>query len=223
MKKHSAWVAMALLFLTACAGASDTGSSAPTASAESPSPSPTEARLIEVRGMKLDDAMEQIRAIPGFTGKIQLSVNSEAGDPNDDPSKWTVIDSSPWEEMVIPENDDVTLTVALDGAPAEKAALLDSMISMLRAVEAAGVVCEDDMPESEAAYPDTALNCTNELVFGHWDLDTEKSKMFFGVQKELYAADKSEGRASLAGPNWTVRGDSASVAKIREVLGGTIL
>lgn len=222
MKKHSAWLAVPLLFLTACGGASETGSSAPPAS-ESPSPSPTEARLIEVRGMKLDDAMEQIRAIPGFTGKIQLSVNSAAGDPNDDPSKWTVIDSSPWEEMVIPENDNVTLTVALDGAPAEKAALLDSMISMLRAVEAAGVVCEDDMPVSEAVYPDTALICTNELVFGHWDFDTEKSKLFFDVQKESYASDKSAGSVSLAGPNWTVHGDPALVVKIRAVLGGTIL
>lgn len=223
MKKHSAWVAIALLFLTACAGAPDTGSSAPKASAESPSPSPVEARLVEVRGMKLDGAMEQVRAIPGFTGKIQLQVNPEAGDPNDDPSKWTVIDSSPWEEMVIPENDDVVLTVALDGAPAEKAPAFDSMIDMLRAVEAAGVVCEDDMPVSEAEYPDTALICTNELVFGHWDLDTERSQLLFGVQKESYASSKSEGRASLAGPNWTVRGDAATVGKIRKVLGGTVL
>ncbi|MFJ5693308.1 hypothetical protein ACIP9X_05580 [Arthrobacter sp. NPDC093125] len=173
--------------------------------------------------MKLDAAMEEIRAIPGFTGKIQLHVNPEAGNPNDDPSKWTVIDSSPWGEMVIPENVDVELTVALDGAPAEKAPAFDTMTDVVRAVEAAGVVCEDDMPDSEAAYPDTARICTNELVFGHWDLDTEKSKLLFGVQKESYASDKLPGSASLVGPNWTVHGDAATVEKIRKVLGGTIL
>jgi hypothetical protein len=221
--KKQAWLAIPLFLLTACAGASETGNSAPTATGESPSPSPIEARLVEVRGMKLSDAYDAIKAIPGFTGKIMVSYNEKAGDPTTDPSKWTVIDSSPWEKMVIPENDDVTLTVALPGAPADKAAQLDSMLTMLRAVEAAGVVCEEDMPASEAEYPDTALNCTNELVFGHWDLDSEKSKLFFGVQKESYASDKGEGSAALAGPNWTVYGKEALVTKIRTVLGGTML
>jgi hypothetical protein len=79
------------------------------------------------------------------------------------------------------------------------------------------------MPASEAQYPDDAINCREDLVLGYWELDTDGSKLFFKLQKEIYATEKSPGSSALVGPNWTMRGNTELVEQLRKSLGGSIL